>query len=94
MTKAIADIDPLARSIMVDCQNHAEDINVCTIISTLCNVMVEAAFKLDKEPTIYNPGHVRIDIEDADDKTLYLFETVWGVMRQAAEQHPDDIKLY
>lgn len=94
MTKAIMDADPLQRTIMFDCQNHADDHDACTIISTLCNVLVEATFMAGYEPTVYNKGHVRIDIPCADDKTLHLFDAVWNVMRQAADQQSDYIKLY
>ena len=94
MTKAIMDADPLSRDIMFDCTNHAGDHDACTIMATLCNVLVEATFRMDSEPTIYEPGHVRIDISGADDETLYLFDTVWSVMKQAAKQQSDYIKIY
>lgn len=94
MTKAIMDADPLQRTIMFDCQNHADDHDACTIISTLCNVLVEATFMAGYEPTVYNKGHVRIDIPCADDETLHLFDAVWNVMRQAEKQQSEFIKLY
>lgn len=94
MTKAIMDADPLQRTIMFDCQNHAGDHDACTIMATLCNVLVEASFRAGTSPTTYKPGHVRIDISGADDKTLYLFDAVWNVMKQAADQQPDYIRLY
>ena len=94
MTKAIMDADPLARIIMFDCQNHAGDHDACTIMATLCNVLVEASFQAGTSPTTYKPGHVRIDIHNADDKTLHVFNTVWSVMKQAADQQSDYIKLY
>ena len=93
MTKVMMNIDSQG-NIMFDCQNHADNYNVCTIVSTLCNVLVEAAFRADHEPTEYNPGHVRIDISKAQSDTLEIFETVMAVMRQAADQHPDHIKIY
>lgn len=94
MTKAIMDADPLQRTIMFDCTNHAEDHDACTIMSTLCNVLVEATFETGTEPTIYEKGRVRIDIYDADDETLHLFDVVWNVMKQAEEQQSEFIKLY
>ena len=94
MTKAIMDADHLSRTIMFDCRNHADDHDACTIMATLCNVLVEAAMKTGTMPSTYKPGHVRIDIDCADDRTLYLYETVWAVMKQAADQQPDYIKLY
>ena len=83
-----------AGDIMFDCDNHADDHDACTIMSTLCNVLVEATFMAGKEPTTYNPGHVRIDIFDADYPTLEVFRAVMGVIKQAAKQHPEFIKIY
>lgn len=94
MTKAIMDADPLQRTIMFDCTNHADDHDACTIMSTLCNVLVEATFMIGGEPTIYDKGHVRIDISNADDATLHLFGAVWNVMGQASNQMQDYIRLY
>lgn len=94
MTKIMMDINPLLRTIMFDCRNHADDHDACTIISTLTNVLVEASMRAKCSPTAYGKGHVRLDIEGADDKTIYLFETVFEVMRQAADQQSDHIKIY
>lgn len=93
MTKVMMNID-IDNTIMFDCQNHADNYDVCTIISTLCNVLVEACFRAGEEPTIYNPGHVRIDITKAHNDTLEIFETVKAVMEQAARQNPEFIKIY
>lgn len=93
MTKAIMNVDDLG-NIFFDCINHAGDHDACTIISTLCNVLTEACFTEDKEPTIYNEGHVRIDISGASRETIAVFRTVEKVMAQAAEQHPEHIQIY
>lgn len=93
MTKVMMNINK-SGDIMFDCQNHADDHDVCTIMSTLSNVLVEATFMAGKEPTTYNPGHVRIDIYDADFSTLEIFRAVMGVIKQAAKQHPEFIKIY
>ena len=93
MTKVMMNKDK-HNNIMFDCQNHADDYDVCTIVSTLCNVLVESCFRAGGEPTIYNPGHVRIDITKAQEDTVEVFETVFEVMKQAAKQHPDYIKIY
>lgn len=94
MTKVIMDADHLSRTIMFDCQNHADDHDACTIMSALVNVLVEAAMRAKTSPTAYGKGHVRLDIEGADDNTLYVFDTVFEVMKQAADQHSDYIKIY
>lgn len=93
MTKVMMNINK-AGDIMYDCQNHADDHDACTIMSTLSNVLVEAAFMAGKEPTIYNPGHVRIDLYDAPYPTLETFRAVLGVIKQAVKQQPEHIKLY
>lgn len=94
MTKVMMDINPLLRTIMFDCQSHADDHDACTIISALTNVLVEASMRAKASPTAYGKGHVRLDISGADDKTIYLFETVLEVMKQAADQQPDYIRIY
>ena len=92
MTKVIMNIDEI-NGIFFDCINHAEDHDACTIMSTLCNVLVAECFRQDKEPTIYNKGHVRIDLPYSE-KTFEVFAAVAEAMRQAASQHPDHIKIY
>lgn len=92
MTKVMMNIDEL-NGIFFDCINHAEDHDACTIMSTLCNILVETCFRADCEPTIYNKGHVRIDMPYSD-SAKEIFQTVEAVMRQAASQHPDHIKIY
>lgn len=92
MTKVMMNIDEIS-GIFFDCINHADDHDACTIMSTLCNVLVEACFRAEHEPTIYNPGHVRIDMPYTPE-TLETFRTVEAVMKQAAQQHPDFIKIY
>ena len=92
MTKVMMSIDDIA-GIFFDCQNHAEDHDACTIMSTLCNVLVEECFRQDRDPTIYNPGHVRIDMPYSD-KAYEVFAAVEAVMHQAARQNPEHIKIY
>lgn len=92
MTKVMMNFDEMS-GIFFDCINHADDHDACTIVSTLCNVLVEACFRAGHEPTTYNPGHVRIDMPSTPE-TLEVFRTVQFVMTQAAEEHPDFIKIY
>ena len=92
MTKVMMSIDDIS-GIFFDCQNHAEDHDACTIMSSLCNVLVAECFRKGKEPTIYNPGHVRIDMPYSND-TFEVFAAVEEAMRQAAHQLPDHIKIY
>jgi hypothetical protein len=43
---------------------------------------------------VYNKGHVRIDLVNADYPIAEVFRTVEAVMRKAEEQHPDHIRIY
>lgn len=92
MTNVIMYIDP-KNGIMYDCLNHADDYDVCTIMSTLTNVLVEAAGRAGKEPTVYLPGHVRIDLPPGT-TAEETFRTVQAVIQQAAEQNPEHIRIY
>ena len=95
MTKVIFQFDKDG-SLMFDCINHSGDHDVCTIVSTLCNVLVEACARFDSnfEPTVYNEGHVRIDMNMTDDALRDTFHTVEGVMHHVMHQHPEHIKIY
>lgn len=92
MTKVMLNIDKL-NGIYYESMTHAGDHDACTIVSTLSNVLVEECFNEGHEPTIYNKGHVRIDMPYSD-KAYEVFKAVEGVMRQAAHQLPDHIKIY
>ena len=93
MTKAILTMDE-SSNLMFDCINHADDHDACTIASTLCNALVVGAERKGYEPTIYNSGHVRLDIMHADAETVYLFQTVYQTLQEAAQQHPEYIRTY
>lgn len=92
MTKVMMNIDEIS-GMYYECIEHSGDHDSCVITSTLSNVIVEECFIEGHEPTIYNPGHVRIDMPYS--KAAYtVFRAVEGVMHQAARQHPDHIKIY
>lgn len=93
MTKVMYNADPLS-GVYFEVLNHADDHDVCTIISTLCNVIVEACLAADREPTEYSPGHVRIDMPSVDEKTLYTCNIVYKQIENVARIHPDYIKIY
>lgn len=93
MTKVIMNIDKQS-NIMFDCMNHADDHDVCTIISTLCNVLVEECFAIGNEPTVYNPGHVRIDITEAPYPAIEVFRAVGKQIQRVSIQNPDHVKIY
>lgn len=93
MTKVMLTKQPDG-TIFFDCLNHCKDRDVCTIISTLCNVIVHAAMKCGVEPTVYEPGHVNVVV---DFPPLTLEETIHTVMdliEVVRDDHPDLIKIY
>lgn len=92
MTKVMINIDDIS-GMYYEAMTHADDHDVCTIVSTLSNVIVEQCFIEGHEPTIYNKGHVRVDMPYSKD-AYTVFRAVEGVMQQAARQHPDHIKIY
>lgn len=93
MTKAMLHIDP-KEGIYFDCLNHAGDYDVCTIVSTLCNVLVASCLRRNIEPRTYESGHVTLDINRAEKSLTEVFNAVWDVFKQVAEQHPDCVELY
>jgi hypothetical protein len=92
MTKVIMTISETT-GIMYDCLHHAGEDEACVIMSTLSNVLVEACFNSDHEPTVYEPGHVRIDLPPGTGCEA-TFLAVKGVIEQAVKQYPDAIKMY
>ena len=94
MTKVMFDVQDYG--LMFDCMNHSADHDVCTIISTLCNVLVEACQRFDNDfkPTAYGKGHVRIDLKFTDDNIMAVFNAVMGVMYQLQSQNPKYVKIY
>lgn len=94
MTKVIMNITSNRHDIFFDCENHAGDHDVCTIISTLCNVLVAHTLRLGAKPTEYKEGHVRIDLEYASQPTMEVFESVLMVFKEIEKNHPDTVKIY
>ena len=92
MTKVMINVDEL-NGIYYEAMTHAEDHDACTIVSTLSNVLAEECFIEGNEPTIYNKGHVRIDMPYSKEAHTVL-RAVEGVLRQAANQLPEHIKIY
>ena len=94
MTKVIISIADNGGAFFFDCENHSDDHDVCTIASTLCNVIVswcmERGYRIDD----YKPGHVRITGDDCDKATDALLRTILRVFEQVQEQNPAFIKVY
>lgn len=92
MTKVIFNIKP--DMAYFDCLQHSEDHDVCTIVSTLCNVLVAECMRSGVAPKVYAPGHVCISAEKVDAKCIEVFEAVHTVFAQVEEQHSENVKLY
>ena len=93
MTKVILNINS-ENNIMFDCLNHAGDPAVCRAVSALCGVLTIETARLDSEPTIYTEGHVRIDLFNASETTITIFNEVFEVFKQLAEQNPENVRIY
>lgn len=93
MTKAIMSIDS-ENNIMFDCMNHAGDPEICRAVSALCGVLAIAADRIGHEPTHYKDGHVRIDLFNVSDEMRHEFEDVYEVLRQLAQQFPENVRIY
>lgn len=92
MTKVMANIK--GDDVYMDVLNHADDHDVCTIISTLCNVLINACLMHDVPPIEYKAGHVRIDVPNADDDVKAVFTAVYSQIMDVAAQYPDSIRIY
>lgn len=92
MTKVMMNIDEIS-GMYYECIEHSDDHDVCTIVSTLSNVIVEECFVEGHEPTIYNKGHVRVDMPYSKD-AYTVFRAVEGVLHQVARQNPECVKIY
>lgn len=70
--------------VYLKCVNHAGDHDICTIISTLCNVLTIQGFKAGIDPIKYEGGEFEICIPDASDEDKAVADVVIKTM-QAAE---------
>ena len=57
--------------IYCECENHAGDHDICTICSTLCNVLVCENMRYGINPIIYEPAHVVI-LGDERQKEVFI----------------------
>ena len=94
MTKVIINTGEDGRSFFFDCENHSGDHDVCTVASTLCNVVVsrcqEKGYRIDD----YRPGHVCAHGDHCDESTSAILRTVLHVFEELQEQNAGLIKIY
>ena len=94
MTKVIISIGDDGSSFFFDCENHSGDHDVCTIASTLCNVVVQRCMDMGYEIDEYKEGHVRISGDKCDEGTNMVMRTVLKVFEEVQRQNPDHLKVY
>lgn len=93
MTKVILQIKDNG-DLFYECMNHAGDHDVCTIMSTISNFLVEECFECGCEPTVYDKGHVRIDMSNAGELAKEIFRIAEKQISRLKAQNPEHIKVY
>lgn len=93
MTKEMLTIDS-RNNIYFDCRNHADKVDVCIMVSTLCNVLIVACAALGIEPKEDADGHLTFDIAEAPDSLVSVFRTVQKVFYSIEDQFPFYLKVY
>lgn len=93
MTKIIFNVKENGE-IFFDCENHSGDHDVCTIVSTLCNVLVRATEKADLVVDEYESGHVRIYIPQTKSCLREQFLTILDIFEELQTENPKYIKIY
>lgn len=92
MTKLVINLK--GNSAYVDCLKHSDNHDVCTIVSSLMNVLVTECIREGVRPKIYEPGHVLIDAEFDSDRPLEVFKAVSETFKQVEAQHKEYLKIY
>lgn len=93
MTKILLIVNEELANIYCEVLDHSEDHDTCTIVSTLTNVMIAEAMRAGVEPRLNGPS-VKIIIDDADEKTLEVFQVVKQVLKEAEKQNKRHMKMY
>ena len=92
-TKVIFDIKDNGE-VYFDCLNHASDHDVCTIVTTLCDVLVAEALMLNHEPDKYEKGHINIYLPATERHHREVFKAVKMVFEHIEDEHPGQVKVY
>lgn len=83
----------MGRYVYVRLESHSHDHDVCTILSTLVNVLISACIRAGIQPKEYRPGLVFIEANNVSPYCMEVFETIYPVLLQVAEDNPDYVKL-
>lgn len=79
-------------SAFLNVEGHAGDHDVCTIISTITN-MVAAALPEGVEPDIYEDGHVMIKRDAAERRVIAVTEVAETMFKELEAEYPEHIKV-
>lgn len=79
-------------SAFLDVEGHAGDHDLCTIISTIAN-MVAASLPEGVEPDIYTDGRVMIKRDVAERRVIAVMEVAEMLFKELEEEFPDKIKV-
>lgn len=79
-------------SVYYECKNHAGDHDLCTIISTISNMIV-SALPEGVMPDKYESGHVLIQRVMPERQLLEVVKTAEKVLRGLAEDNPKYILM-
>lgn len=93
MTQQMMNIDAKG-NIYFDCRNHARKVDVCIMVSTLCNVLIMACRELGIEPKEDEDGHLSFDIQEAPYPLVKTFQWVQKVFYEIEDQFPCYMKVY
>lgn len=76
--------------IQYDCINHADNHDVCLIMSTLSNVLVITAIEAGYTPDLYQCGHVKLTLPLT---AVEICRIVYNVMLQVMEQNEGYVRV-
>lgn len=96
MTQMMMNIDAKG-SIFFDCRDHAEDREICAMVSTICNMLIVACKRFDIEPKEISEGdiaHVCFDIPEAPEPLMLMFKSARDCFCELEDQFPFRVKVY
>lgn len=94
MTEVFTEIPDYGGYIYFEAYEHAGDHDMCIRCSALVNVLVVRCDRMNYNVDVYEPGHVRIEIQDADRQTLDTARSILDTFREYAEEFPEHVKVH
>lgn len=82
-------------SAYIDINMHSGDHDVCTMISTIANVIICGTEERGNIVTkVYEPGHVRMCGEHIDTHDMHILEAARTALECIEDEHPEHIRIY